>query len=529
MSTPRTVPAHLFAALLAGGAGLAAQQELPDDRAVGAKAVTVDACKKWLSTLASPEFGGRGTGQDGFRRAADFVRDQFQALGLEPGAGDGSWFQNLPWTKVEPDVEKAQLVFRRDGREVAVPGTRLSGQVSRALEASGDVVLLTSTSGLDEVDLAGKVVVVVQDGEGDDARSTMRAMRALQGKNAAAVMTARAKPGTARLVGSSASAGRNRAMRSGRVVPTVVGFGGEDLLALLDLAGLAELPKTGNAHALPVAASVAVPVVESAAPACNVVGILRGADPARATEYVVVGSHLDHLGRSGSRFFPGADDDASGTTGVLAVATMLAKDTTRPARSVLFVCFCGEEMGLLGSRHFAEDPPIPLEAIVGELQMDMIGRCEEEAQDGPRRVNVGEKAEDNRNSLHLVGTQKLSPQLHELCLQKNATAGFDLEWDQESLFDRSDHANFARMGVPIAFFFTGLHRDYHQTTDTPDKIDYEKLLRVATYVRDIAFELAQQQGRPHVDPELWSKFPRKRRDQPAAPLSTGEAARDGGR
>lgn len=147
----------------------------------------------------------------------------------------------------------------------------------------------------------------------------------------------------------------------------------------------------------------------------------------------------------------------------------------------------------------------------------MIGRCEEEARDGIRQVNQGETAEQNKNSLHLVGTQKLAPALHALCLAKNATAGFDLEYDQESMFGRSDHANFARHGVPIAFFFTGLHRDYHQPTDTPDKIDYPKLLRVATYVYDIAYELATQPGRPQIDPELWQVYRGKAHDEPAAP------------
>jgi Zn-dependent M28 family amino/carboxypeptidase len=228
----------------------------------------------------------------------------------------------------------------------------------------------------------------------------------------------------------------------------------------------------------------------------------------------VVGSHLDHLGRSGEVVSPGADDDASGTTGVMAVAQMLARNPVRPARSTLFVCFSGEENGLVGSGYFAKNCPIPLASIVAELQMDMIGRDEEENAEG----NRGELAEQNRNSLHLIGTEQLAPALHELCLAKNTAAKFDLEWDQEEMFGRSDHANFAKYGVPIAFFFTGLHRDYHQPTDTAEKIHYEKLLRVATYVYDIAFELAIRSDRPAVAPELWAKYRGKASKEPAAPL-----------
>src|SRR5690606_3311479 len=112
--------------------------------------------------------------------------------------------------------------------------------------------------------------------------------------------------------------------------------------------------------------------------------------------------------------------------------------------------------------------------------------------------------------------------LHELCLARNAIAGFDLEYDEEDVFSRSDHANFARKGIPIACFFTGFHRDYHQPSDTPDKINYPKLLRVATYVYDVAFELATQPSRPLVDPELWEKNRRAIRgvETPAAPMRT---------
>ncbi|MBZ0153738.1 MAG: M20/M25/M40 family metallo-hydrolase, partial [Planctomycetes bacterium] len=274
---------------------------------------------------------------------------------------------------------------------------------------------------------------------------------------------------------------------------------------------------------LPQRAKVMVHVRETAAPAMNVFAVLPGSDPKLRDEYVVLGSHLDHLGTGADAWYPGADDDASGTTGVMAVARMFATNAVRPRRSVLFVCFSGEESGLIGSAWFTKNSPIPLSSIVAELQMDMIGRDEEEAQDGPRRVNRGESAEQNRNSLHLVGTQKLSPALHALCLAKNTTAGFELEYDMEDMFLRSDHANFAAQGVPIAFFFTGLHRDYHQPTDTPDKIHYEKLLRVATYVYDLAFELANQDARPTIDPELWAKFRKQNRgvpEQPAAPLGS---------
>ncbi len=254
-------------------------------------------------------------------------------------------------------------------------------------------------------------------------------------------------------------------------------------------------------------------------PAWNVVGILPGSDPILKDEYVVIGSHLDHNGIRGGTIYPGADDDASGSAGVMALAKAFASNPIKPMRSILFVTFCGEENGLIGSGYFADNSPIPLSSIVGELQMDMIGRNEESR---GRSGNPGESADDNVNSLHLIGTEKLSMDLHQLCMSRNEDfAGFDLEFDEEDVFFRSDHANFAKYGVPIAFFFTGFHPDYHRPSDTADKINYPKLKRVVDYVYDIGFELAQSSSRPLIDPELWEANKSRLRspvEKPAAPL-----------
>lgn len=517
MAETAFVPRSLLLCSLAFCSALAAQKPLPADRTNGADAVTVEQAKKWLHHLAGPELAGRGTGQEGFRLAADYVRDHFQAMGLEPGA-DGKWFQDMPWAEIKPKADACLLTFVAGNEKLEIPGARLAGTASTALAAEGDVVLVASTDAadLEDVDLKGKIAIVLlpaEDGGNRGARQQFQAIRALQGKDAAAVVLAQAGATTGGLVGTSSPGGGNRAARGRARAPGALRIGGEDRAALLKLAGLTEAPKTGVA-ATTVKANLVIAVEEKQAPACNVVGILRGSDPELAKEFVVIGSHLDHLGRRGDTIFPGADDDGSGTTGVLAVSQMFARNGTKPKRSILFVCFCGEEMGLLGSRFFADNLPIPAESIVSELQMDMIGRDEEENSEG----DVGEKAEDNRNTVHLIGTKQLAPALHDLCMSRNELAGLDIEWDQEGMFSRSDHANFARLGIPIAFFFTGLHKDYHQPSDTPDKIHYEKLLRIARWVYDIGFELAQQDGRPQIDPKLWKKYRDKGRETPAAPM-----------
>lgn len=517
-----------------------AQDKLPGDRAIGAATIQVPELKTWLYKLASPEFEGRGTGQPGFALAADYVAKHFAKLGLTPMGDDGTFLQNVPWGGVKVDAEASSLSFEKDGKQVLrLPAARLSGSVSDGIEARGAVTLLVvpameaatgsrrevpKIAGLDELDLEGRVVVVfIQPQEGNDRGESMarfQVQNQLQGKNVAALLFAAAADVSGGISGRAGASRRTNpaAAAQGRM-PASLRFGGADLQALLAAAGTDAAVLQGKqlAHPLSLEAELKVVVATEKLPACNVVAVLPGSDPQLKDEYVVIGSHLDHLGRRGDTYCPGADDDGSGTTGVMAVAQAFVENPVKPRRSILFVCFCGEEAGLVGSKYFVDHPPIPLASIAAELQMDMIGRDEESKR-------TGEKAADNRNSVHLVGTQRISNDLHNLCLRKNETAGFDLEWDEEGVFSRSDHANFARSGIPIAFFFTGFHNDYHQVTDTPDKIHYEKLGAIATYVYDIGFELATQDQRPLVDRELWEKNRQSVRgvETPVAPMRAGK-------
>ncbi len=512
-----------------------AHKALPGDRGKGAATIQPKQIEGWLTTLTSPEFGGRGTGQDGFRLAAEYLRDHFQALGLEPGGDNGTYWQTVPWANSAVDVAQSHVTLKKGDQVVLkVPGERLAGMASNSVDATGEAVLLvlappTGERGRievaipDDVDLAGKVVLVhVQQPDGAArARGTAQfaVLSALAGKNAAMVIGLEPDAVQGGITGrSGAGRGAGRAFAGARLAPASLSLGGDDLEALLDKAGIGKDQLAGKpmAMALPFTAQVQVPVKEVQLPAYNVIGILRGSDDKLKNEYVVIGSHLDHLGRRDDVYYPGADDDGSGSVGVMAVAQAFAKNPVRPRRSILFVAFCGEERGLVGSRYMADNPPVPLASMVAELQMDMIGRDEEENVEG----NKGEKAEANRNTVHLIGTQKMSRDLHELCMQKNETAKLEIEWDQEGMFSRSDHASFAAKGVPIAFFFTGLHRDYHRPSDTVEKINFDKLARIATWVYDIGFELAVQDGRPLVDMDLWEKNRRSVRgvEVPAAPV-----------
>lgn len=218
----------------------------------------------------------------------------------------------------------------------------------------------------------------------------------------------------------------------------------------------------------------------------NVIGILPGADATLRSEYLVISAHMDHVGvRRGSTpdsVWNGADDDASGTAGVLALAAALAKDP--PRRSVILVTVSGEEKGLWGSRWFTENPPVPVDQIVADLNLDMIGRNWKDT------ISViGMEHSD------LGTTVKQVAAAHpELGL---AVVG-DL-WPQENFFVRSDHYNFVRQGIPALFFFNGTHEDYHQASDSPDRIDAEKEARVVRLVYHVARTVANADARPAWD------------------------------
>lgn len=516
--------------LLTPLAAQAPTQALAGDRAAGAALITEARLREFLGTLASPEFGGRGTGQPGFERAARYVADHFKTLGLEPLGDDGTYWQRVPWTQVGAVADKSGLKVASGQGTLALGVDELAGTIAFRQDVAGEAVHIVIADAkkaeFAPESLAGRVAFLEFPGidldeafAGNNRRDWSRLLDRLRTAGAAGViivddarfarlggLSGPSRPG-AGAPAASRAAGRN----PNELYVTRAGFA--KIAALAPARDAAD-----NVHPLTgVRVELTIEIENAPAPAFNVCGRLPGSDPALAGECVVIGSHLDHLGIQRGVLHPGADDDGSGSTGVMVLAEAFAKNPVRPARSIVFVTFCGEENHLIGSRHFSNNPPIELSSIVAELQMDMIGRDEERLDEEGR----GETAEENRNSLHLVGTEKLSRDLHALCLEMNTKhGGFDLEWDEEGVFFRSDHVNFARKGVPIAFFFTGFHRDYHRPSDTPEKINYGKMQRIATYVYALGFELAQQPNRPLVDADLWQQHRDQLRGsgEPAAPV-----------
>ncbi|HXT86899.1 MAG TPA: M28 family peptidase [Verrucomicrobiae bacterium] len=257
----------------------------------------------------------------------------------------------------------------------------------------------------------------------------------------------------------------------------------------------------------------------------NVVGILEGSDPVLKSEYVVISAHLDHIGLSaplpdGHNVNNGADDDGSGSTGLLAIARAYAQGAERgirPKRTIIFLWNAGEEKGLWGSRYFTEFPPIDLTKVVADLNMDMIGRTKNANSVDPNRthvlVNPGEvmlvgpnvSSDDLERTIETVNNSYQKLVLNHFYDVTKPDATHDNLGpgpNGQRIFYRSDHYNFAKMGIPIAFFSDGLHVDYHRPTDTPEKIDYKEIEQVSRTVAAVAWVLANQPGRPHLNARL---------------------------
>ncbi|HLR06432.1 MAG TPA: M28 family peptidase, partial [Pyrinomonadaceae bacterium] len=240
----------------------------------------------------------------------------------------------------------------------------------------------------------------------------------------------------------------------------------------------------------------------------NIVAVWEGGDAVLKNEYVAVGAHYDHIGicapGTADPICNGADDDGSGTTALLGMAEAISHAKARPKRSVLFVWHCGEEKGLWGSRYFTDYPTIPLAQIVTQLNIDMIGRSKKDGDTEPRNKDLS-----GPNQIYVIGSKMMSTELGELTEAVNKSflnLQFDYRYDDPNdpnrFFFRSDHYNYARKGIPIVFFFDGVHEDYHRPGDEPQKIDYQKMEKVARTIYLTLWEVANRPARPKVDKQL---------------------------
>jgi hypothetical protein len=456
--------------------------------------------------LAAPVLEGRYTGSEGAKVAAQFVADRFRALGLQPAGDGGTFFQHFSFiARAHPGPANALTFELPGGERVARPDEEFRPlPFSTSGSATGEVVF--AGYGIRAPDLAyddyagldvkGKVVLVLRfSPEGDDPASKFQPHMALRRKAA----EARELGAAALLVATGPVGGQDSAPVKISFDATFADSGLPVLgistpLAEALFAGhgfsLAELQQRMNERKEPasrplgVQARLTADVRQERADALNVLAVLPGRDPALAKQIVVVGAHYDHLGYGGEgsgslepsvhAVHPGADDNASGTAGMLEIARRMA--AAPPARTVLFAAFSGEEEGLLGSAHFVQHPTVPRGDIAAMVNLDMIGR----AKAGPALTIGG------------YGTAAQWPGLVE---KLNANHHLKLSTSKGG-FGASDHSSFYAADIPVLFLFTGAHADYHKPSDTADRLDYPRMSEVVGFAADLARRLADLPERP---------------------------------
>lgn len=470
-----------------------------------AATITESDVARRVAIIADDSMGGRDTPSRGLELTAQYVADQFESFGLKPGGENGTWFQRYPLERRMVDRSAAYLNFDggKSEHRVSFDGNaRLLSSAGTEGEVSGPVLLLSGDPGKMEISPAqveGHVVMILVDySEGN------RAARVRLSRIAALVRNTEATPAAwlavsnldrkewAELAASSnASVSRVREGDKEEASAPALEIHRSALPKAVDLpaAGTVTVREVPD---LTVALNIPQTVEELSAP--NTIGVVEGSDPVLKNEYLVFTAHMDHVGIEGGQpdsIYNGADDDASGTTGVIELAEAFSQPGARPKRSVIFMTVSGEEKGLWGSEYYAEHPTVPIGQIVANINLDMIGRNWKDT-----IVAIGKEHSDLGETLERVNQQH--PELH-------MTAIDDI-WPEERFYFRSDHYNFARKGIPILFFFNGVHEDYHQVTDSPEKIDAEKEARVVKLLFYLGEEIANAAERPKWDPESYREI-----------------------
>lgn len=508
------------------------------------KIINKDRGYSHLSIIASDEFEGRETGKKGAWLAAEYIKKQFKSFGLTGPVKEGNdpFFQKIGY--FSKTLSKSELSVKGQNKEnfkdfYITPNS--VNEVGYAIKAN-EVVFAgygLNKEGFNEyegINVAGKVVMIFATGDPTSkapapaqngrrapagAGSQQAKIKYLMDNKAAGVLvinqsvdnvSAQMKTflqnGTSYL--KTAERAKSMAAASALPIVTIGTAVANEILAAANT-NLDEVKKKITETMKPATVSVNIPVAFTAKSqevplrAENVLGFLEGSDPKLKNEVLVLTSHYDHIGmlddpNAKDKINNGADDDGSGTTGVLLIAEAFAnakKAGKGPKRSILFMSVVGEEKGLLGSEWYAENPVFPIENTIANLNTDMIGRIGEEYLGKP----------DSANYIYSVGSFKLSTELGKLSETINATYTkmkldykYDDPKDPNQIYYRSDHYNFAKLGIPVIFFYDGmLQQDYHKPGDEVDKINFELLAKRAHLTYYTAWELANRPNRVVVD------------------------------
>lgn len=443
-----------------------------------AKTILATDAKKHLYILASAEMEGRETGTEGQRKAAAYIENYFKQLGLQPGTSEGyqQYYKLFQDSLLSATVEVNGKAYELD-KDFSPSGNNIQATLKLS-----EVIILgaKATDSLAVADLSGRMVMIV-------------------GTPTTALYTQLAKKAPAALLVVSnfpQSRPTNRRGRQGiyafraSITPQQY-FISENVAQAIGGAAFNAVKANNNAVQLAKAeVLLETKKASSSLPASNVVGTLPGTD--LKDEYVVISAHYDHIGIINGQINYGADDDGSGTVGVMEIAEAFVKakkEGKGPRRTIVFLAVSGEEKGLLGSEYYGNNPLFPMEKTTVNLNIDMIGRSDPDRKNG-----------DSTNYVYVVGDDKISSDLKPISEgQNNKYIKMELDYkyndpnDPNRIYYRSDHYNFAKYGVPIIFYYDGMLRpDYHRPTDTPDKVNYNLLQKRAQLVFYTAWEMANR-------------------------------------
>ncbi len=499
---------------------------LPTPPSAAVKDINPVELREHLAFLASPELGGRYTLSPSLPIAARYLATRLQAWGFKPGGDDGTYFQHFQVISSKPKPDLCVLTVTANGTPESYKFGDFFSQDAKDGAAEGQIVFVGYGISSPEqkhddysgVDVKGKIVLLLGDGDpkGVDRsrlKDNQSGEQAARGHGAAgAIMLPAGR--FLRFMKNPEFKERMASRTAVRLEQTVDGTlpsivlapdTAEKVLAAFGMKfdQLMEKSSKGEELAPEVLSGTArfkVAVEATKQAAQNVVGILEGSDPTLKSQYVTFSAHYDHLETRNGQIYPGADDDGSGTAAVLTIAHALSD--THPKRSLMIIFHAGEELGLLGSRYNTDyKPAIPLNEIVTDLNIDMIGRSKP-----PGDTDDKDKNLTDANTVYLVGADRISKELNQISEQTNRDfEKLNLNYlyndpkNPERIYYRSDHWNYAKHGIPIIFYFDGTHVDYHQPTDTVDKIDFEKMTKITRLVLETGWRLANLDHRVEVD------------------------------
>lgn len=518
------------------------------------ESITADFLKEHLSVLAHDSLKGRDTGTPGLQKAADYLANFYETIGVQPKGVNGSYFQPFELNASVTDslVYKTYQVNGADTTMIdhSVEGENGSTQFVRGIGGpapiEGDIVFggfgvddsLNSVRNLEGDSIADKWVMIFEQipyvVDDDTLVSTNysgrdRLVTLIRNYGARGILLisdqtesefsrmAEMNTQTISVPDELELAYRSNGQQSysppyaytyisPEFASEILGVDGEEGLQELrksTVENLQDFRSQKTSYYLEYTPYEGQKTIETN----NVVAYIEGADPEMKDEVVVIMGHYDHVGvgspnEEGDYIYNGADDNGSGTAGLMSIANAFqeaAKDGFKPKRSILFLHVSAEESGLLGSRYYSDHPIIPIEKTVAALNTDMISRSD------PEHVKEG-----ITDYVYLIGGEIISSQLDSLVQDANQheiNMTLDRKYndlnDPNQFYRRSDHWNFGRLRVPFVFFFTGVHEDYHQPNDEIDGVDFDKYPRVARLIYKSAVNVANFEGRPEVDNEMF--------------------------